>query len=169
MANRNRPPSKGAAAILGIVIVAFGLVIVHDFLAKAPPFAALRAASVQLDSLNLVVPGGKYGSDPYVEFRWRGGHARLNYLCFLASGCTLPPSLKPLHAGDRVTLWLDSRDVWQVGEAPAPLLGYEEVRTAYQAAMKRHALVYLPLWLSTVALTAFALLKRRARDRSLAG
>jgi hypothetical protein len=156
-----RAPSRWAAPVLAVALVASGALFLSHFLAVAPPLASLAREAVTLTNpVERVNPGPRGGRGPYARFAWQGGRAKVEHLCFF-SDCALPPALASLRAGDRVTLWRKGDRVWQVEREGRLLLAYDTMRVAFDAAMKRKSMVELPLWLTMVALTVAVLLWRR--------
>jgi len=155
-----RPLSPWRVGIIALAMLVFTAYVIAELLESAPDADTLSRSTVTLDApVELVSASGK-SRGPYAVLTWAGGKATVEYLCFL-SGCVLPAPLAGLKAGDHVTLLTASDNVWQIEHAGHVALHYDDVRAAYDAAMRRRCQVSIPMWAAAVGLLAVVLARRR--------
>jgi hypothetical protein len=162
MAAAKQPLAPWVVGLLAAVIALFAGFTLSDLFATAPAPESLEKSTVTLSrSLERVNPGQRSGGrGPYAVVTWKGGNARIEHLCFL-SGCRLPAPLASLRAGDRLDLWSRSGVVWQAGDGARVIVAYEEMRAAFEEAMKRRSLVMVPVLIVTAVVAFYVLLRRR--------
>jgi len=152
--------SRWQVAILVLALVGSTAYALDALFATAPAPESLERATVTLESpVQLVSASGK-SRGPYAVLAWMGGKATVEHLCFL-SNCALPEALAGLQSGDRVTLALKADNVWEIEHGDRKALHYDDMRVAYEAAMRRRCMVSVPLWAASILLVTLALVRRR--------
>jgi hypothetical protein len=155
-----RPLSPWRVGVIALALLLFTAYVVGELFESAPEPETLARSTVTLAApVELVSASGK-SRGPYAVLAWAGGKATVEYLCFL-SGCVLPAPLAGLKAGDNVTLLTSSDSIWQVEHGGHVALHYDDVRAAYDQAMRRRCQMSIPLWAAAVGLLAVVLARPR--------
>jgi hypothetical protein len=97
---------------------------------------------------------------PYAVLNFDGKRATIENLCFLWH-CALSPALAALDTGDRVRVWTDGNEIWQVNHDGELLLDYRDALEAHRRAATRQEWVNGAFLAALVAILAWLWWERR--------